>query len=103
MNSDSVELCDWHEVCIPLKSFTNPEAEDLFQNLGKLEPGNLLPSGIWTLADVLEYGKDKGICPYFAVRRMVSIVAVRLFRSSSCWFTQDAVCGCDHLFFPLSA
>ena len=36
-----------------------------------MEAGSLLPSGIWTLADVLEYGRNKGVCPYFAVRRMV--------------------------------
>lgn len=58
---DSVELCDWHE------------------NLGKLEPGNLLHSGVWTLADVLEYCKDKGICPYFAVRRMMPFVDVIIY------------------------
>ncbi|KXN89263.1 DNA repair helicase rad15 [Leucoagaricus sp. SymC.cos] len=57
----SVELCDWHE------------------NLGKLEPGNLLPGGVWTLADVLEYGKDKGICPYFTVRRMMAFVDVIIY------------------------
>ena len=36
-----------------------------------MEAGSLLPSGIWTLADVLQYGRSKGVCPYFAVRRMV--------------------------------
>lgn len=76
--------------------------QDLFQNLGKLEPGNLLHSGVWTLADVLEYCKDKGICPYFAVRRMVSDAVVRPFGPSPCRFTSDAVCGCDYLLLPLS-
>lgn len=38
-----------------------------------MEPGSLIPPGIWTLADVLEYGRDKGVCPYFAVRRMVCL------------------------------
>ena len=37
-----------------------------------MEPGNLIPPGIWTLADVLQYGRDKKVCPYFLVRRMVS-------------------------------
>lgn len=37
-----------------------------------MEPGNLIPPGIWTLADVLQYGRDKKVCPYFVVRRMVS-------------------------------
>ncbi|KAJ3514843.1 hypothetical protein NLJ89_g2127 [Agrocybe chaxingu] len=45
----SVELCDWHET------------------LGKMEAGHLIPMGIWTLADILQYGRDKGICPYFAM------------------------------------
>ncbi|THH19298.1 hypothetical protein EW146_g1841 [Bondarzewia mesenterica] len=57
----SVEVCDFHE------------------NLGRLEPGNLLPSGIWTLADVLQYGRDKGVCPYFAVRRMMPFVDVIIY------------------------
>lgn len=43
------------------------------QNLGKMELGHLIPPGIWTLADVLQFGRDKGVCPYFAVRRMVII------------------------------
>jgi DEAD_2 len=44
------------------------------QNLGNLESGSLIPPGIWTLADVLQYGRDKSVCPYFLVRRMVSIM-----------------------------
>ncbi|KAG6866911.1 DNA-dependent ATPase of the nucleotide excision repair factor 4 complex [Blastosporella zonata] len=57
----SVELCDWHE------------------NLGKLEPGSLIPPGIWTLADVLQYGRDKGTCPYFTVRRMMPFVDIIIY------------------------
>ncbi|KAF9005645.1 hypothetical protein BDQ17DRAFT_1353521 [Cyathus striatus] len=60
-NPGSVELCDWHE------------------NLGKLEPGSLIPPGIWTLADVLQYGHDNKICPYFAVRRMMPFVDVVIY------------------------
>jgi DNA excision repair protein ERCC-2 len=41
-----------------------------------MEPGSLIPPGIWTLADVLEYGREKGVCPYFAVRRMVRLQQV---------------------------
>lgn len=70
-NPGSVDLCDWHEVVLPhLRSiyFLNWS-----QDLGKLEPGNLIPPGIWTLADVLQYGRDNRYCPYFIVRRMVSI------------------------------
>ncbi|KAM5535189.1 hypothetical protein V8D89_011125 [Ganoderma adspersum] len=60
-NPGSVELCDWHE------------------NLGKLEPGNLIPPGIWTLADVLQHGRDNKICPYFLVRRMMPFVDVIIY------------------------
>ncbi|KAJ7285844.1 hypothetical protein C8J57DRAFT_1285976 [Mycena rebaudengoi] len=57
----SVDLCDWHE------------------NLGKMEPGSLVPPGIWTLADVLQYGRDKGVCPYFTVRRMMPFVDIIIY------------------------
>lgn len=49
----SVELCDFHE------------------KLGELEPGALIPRGVYTLDEVKSYGIQNGICPYFAVRRMV--------------------------------
>ncbi|KAK7467162.1 TFIIH/NER complex ATP-dependent 5'-3' DNA helicase subunit [Stygiomarasmius scandens] len=57
----SVELCDWHE------------------NLGKLESGSLVPPGIHTLADILQYGKDQTTCPYFTVRRMLPFVDVIIY------------------------
>ncbi|KAI0699714.1 DNA repair helicase [Cytidiella melzeri] len=60
-NPGSVDLCDWHE------------------NLGKLEPGNLIPPGVWTLADVLQYGRDNKICPYFLVRRMMPFVDIIIY------------------------
>ncbi|KAJ7449802.1 hypothetical protein FB451DRAFT_1342963 [Mycena latifolia] len=60
-NPGSVDLCDWHE------------------NLGKMEAGSLIPPGIWTLADVLQYGRDEGVCPYFTVRRMMPFVDVIIY------------------------
>ncbi|KAL1947857.1 hypothetical protein VTO73DRAFT_13581 [Trametes versicolor] len=60
-NPGSVDLCDWHE------------------ELGKLEPGNLIPPGIWTLADVLQHGRDNRVCPYFLVRRMMPFVDVIIY------------------------
>ena len=42
-----------------------------WQNLGKHEPGTIISPGIWTLADILQHGRDNGTCPYFTVRRMV--------------------------------
>ncbi|KAI9610228.1 hypothetical protein KEM48_002661 [Puccinia striiformis f. sp. tritici PST-130] len=50
----SVPLCDFHE------------------KLGELEPGNLIPRGVWTLEEITAHGHQEGICPYFAVRRMLA-------------------------------
>ena len=36
-----------------------------------------IPPGIWTLADVLQYGRDHGTCPYFTVRRSVCDTFIR--------------------------
>ncbi|KAI6039070.1 hypothetical protein EDC04DRAFT_2688920 [Pisolithus marmoratus] len=60
-NPGSVELCQWHE------------------NLEDHEPGNLVPPGIWTLADVLQYGRDHVTCPYFTIRRMMPFVDVIIY------------------------
>ncbi|TDL27469.1 DNA repair helicase [Rickenella mellea] len=57
----SVPVCDFHE------------------ELGKLEAGSLIPPGIWTLSDITNYGRDKGVCPYFAVRRMMPFVDVIIY------------------------
>lgn len=83
----SVELCSFHE------------------ELGKLEPGHLLPHGVWTLEDVREYGKQRGICPYFAVRRMVSHPLRRADPGDQPLTTHclalDAIRRHHHLLFPL--
>ena len=42
------------------------------QELNNYEVGNLIPAGIYTLDDVKKYGQEKGVCPYFTIRRMVS-------------------------------
>ncbi|KAF8517532.1 hypothetical protein BU17DRAFT_49728 [Hysterangium stoloniferum] len=57
----SVPLCEWHE------------------ELGKLEPGSQIPAGIWTLADVLQYGRENTVCPYFAIRRMMPFVDIIIY------------------------
>ncbi|EIM90023.1 DNA repair helicase [Stereum hirsutum FP-91666 SS1] len=60
-NPGSVDLCDFHE------------------KLGEREPGNLIPPGIWTLADVMDYGRQQGTCPYFTVRRMLPFVDIVIY------------------------
>ncbi|KLO18845.1 DNA repair helicase [Schizopora paradoxa] len=67
-NPGSVPLCDFHE------------------ELGKMEPGNLIPPGIHTLADVLNYCREKGTCPYFTIRRMIPFVDVVIY---SFWYLLD--------------
>ncbi|KAF8582332.1 DNA repair helicase [Ramaria rubella] len=57
----SVPLCQWHE------------------ELGKLEPGSLIPPGIWTLADVQQYGRENTLCPYFLIRRMMPFVDIIIY------------------------
>ncbi|KAH8117593.1 DNA repair helicase [Phellopilus nigrolimitatus] len=60
-NPESVPTCSFHD------------------ELGLLEPGNLIPPGIHTLADVLQYGRDKGVCPYFTIRRMMPFVDIIIY------------------------
>ncbi|THH10185.1 hypothetical protein EW145_g1487 [Phellinidium pouzarii] len=60
-NPGSVQTCSFHD------------------ELGLFEPGNLIPPGIHTLADVLHYGRDKGVCPYFTIRRMMPFVDIIIY------------------------
>ncbi|BEI91217.1 uncharacterized protein CcaverHIS019_0400370 [Cutaneotrichosporon cavernicola] len=57
----SVPLCSWHE------------------ELNNYETGNLIPPGVWTLDDVKKYGQEKGVCPYFTIRRMMPFVDVMIY------------------------
>lgn len=80
----SVEVCDWHE------------------KLGELEPGSLLPAGVFTLDEVKAYGIRHGICPYFAVRRMVR--SALLFSLRVGIITRTApTCRRHHLLISLSS
>lgn len=54
-------LCAWHE------------------GLNDLEEGAIIPPGIHTLADVSNVGRERTICPYFAIRRMMPFVDVIIY------------------------
>lgn len=41
-----------------------------------MDQDHLLPTGVHTLDDVKTYGESLGICPYFAIRRMVRLPSV---------------------------
>lgn len=51
----------------------------LSQELGRLDQDALIPVGVFTLDDIKAYGIKHGICPYFAVRRMVSCLNSTIF------------------------
>ncbi|KAF2402396.1 DNA repair helicase RAD3 [Trichodelitschia bisporula] len=58
---EDVDLCIYHE------------------NLDPLEPDNLIPNGIWTLDDLLQYGEQHKQCPYFTARRMMPFCNVIIY------------------------
>ncbi|KAJ5725462.1 uncharacterized protein N7483_006819 [Penicillium malachiteum] len=50
---EDVDLCIYHD------------------NLDLLEPHNLIPPGVFTLDNLLQYGEEHKQCPYFSARRMM--------------------------------
>jgi DNA excision repair protein ERCC-2 len=66
---EDVDLCVYHEVC--LKAKNHEEDWLIMKNLDLLEPHNLVPSGVFTVDDLLKYGEHNKQCPYFSARRMV--------------------------------
>jgi DNA excision repair protein ERCC-2 len=58
----SVETCDFHE------NMNNIPFEGL-----------LSPGGIWTLADILQHGRDTSTCPYFTIRRSMPFVDIIIY------------------------
>ena len=43
------------------------------------ESGNISMTGILSLDDIRAYGKDKGICPYFLVRQLISVADIVVY------------------------
>ncbi|KAI0006029.1 DNA repair helicase [Russula compacta] len=54
----SVEVCDFHE---NMNDISNDKP------------------GIWTLADILQHGRDTATCPYFTIRRLMPFVDVIIY------------------------
>ncbi|KPI40298.1 DNA repair helicase rad15 [Cyphellophora attinorum] len=48
-------------------------------NLDLLEPHNLLPSGVFTLDGLLQYGEQHKQCPYFSARRMMPFCNIIIY------------------------
>ncbi|KAF8503563.1 DNA repair helicase [Russula emetica] len=57
----SVEVCNFHE------------------NMNDISNDKLLSPGIWTLADILQHGRDTGTCPYFTIRRSMPFVDIIIY------------------------
>ena len=49
------------------------------QQVPKLAASSLLPPGVYTLEDLREYGKKKGLCPYFLARRAMTYANVVVY------------------------
>lgn len=107
----SVPLCSFHEVSWIYHSRTrclSPELQLIIaQELNNYETGNLIPPGVYTLDDVKRYGMEKGVCPYFTIRRMVRHSSNiyrhqrRVMKDEVMTNRADAIRRHHHLFFPL--
>jgi DNA excision repair protein ERCC-2 len=50
-----------------------------FEDYEKEGPDAVLPAGVYTLADLREFGRKKGWCPYFLARHMISVANVVVY------------------------
>lgn len=48
-------------------------------NLDLLEPHNLIPPGVFTLDNLIQYGEQHKQCPYFSARRMMAFCNVIIY------------------------
>ncbi|CCD23262.1 TFIIH/NER complex ATP-dependent 5'-3' DNA helicase subunit RAD3 NDAI_0B02270 [Naumovozyma dairenensis CBS 421] len=59
-NADA-ELCEYHE------------------NLYKMEVDEYLPNGVFSFEKLIKYCEERTICPYFVVRRMISMCNIMIY------------------------
>lgn len=59
--SADVELCEYHE------------------NLYDMEVSEYLPNGVFSFEKLIKYCEDRKICPYFTVRRMISLCNIIIY------------------------
>lgn len=57
----TAQLCEYHE------------------NLYNLEPHNLIPPGVYTFEDLIDYCEEHKTCPYFTVRRMMPFCNIIIY------------------------
>jgi DNA excision repair protein ERCC-2 len=64
---------------------TNQEIPDIeslcayYETLQASDPNEMMPSGVYTLADLKEYGKKTRQCPYFLARKMIPYANVVIY------------------------
>lgn len=63
------------------KAATNPDIETcrFFEEHERTGAEALLPPGVYTLHDLREFGREKGWCPYFLARHMISFANVVVY------------------------
>ncbi|CCF56554.1 hypothetical protein KAFR_0B02570 [Kazachstania africana CBS 2517] len=60
-DATDAELCEYHE------------------NLYDMEVENYLPKGVFSFEKLIKYAEEKTICPYFIVRRMISLCNIIVY------------------------
>ncbi|KAJ1945080.1 TFIIH/NER complex ATP-dependent 5'-3' DNA helicase subunit, partial [Linderina pennispora] len=63
------------------KAQEEPEIElcGFFEKMAEVDPADLLPSGVYTMDDLMEYGRDAGYCPYYLSRRVIPLADVIIY------------------------
>ncbi|KAJ2512815.1 TFIIH/NER complex ATP-dependent 5'-3' DNA helicase subunit [Coemansia sp. RSA 1939] len=57
----------------------NIELCDFYEKLHTMEPTELVPSGVYTLEDLTDYGRENGMCPYYLSRRVIPFADVIIY------------------------
>ncbi|KAJ1806992.1 TFIIH/NER complex ATP-dependent 5'-3' DNA helicase subunit, partial [Coemansia sp. RSA 2599] len=61
------------------KTEGNIELCNFYEKMQDMEPSDLLPSGVYTLEDLTDYGRANGLCPYYLSRRVIPFADVIIY------------------------
>ena len=68
-----------HMDCVSREEETSTELCQFFEDYEKEGPDAVLPPVVYTLADLREFGRKKGWCPYFLARHMIGVANVVVY------------------------
>ena len=68
-----------HMDCVSREEETSTELCQFFEDYEKEGPDAVLPPGVYTMADLREFGRKKGWCPYFLARHMIGVANVVVY------------------------